>query len=87
MTWKKIYTEAKLSSHHLGCRTKKSKRSKSWSIETNKASFETKTPQDIRIGNKHRKVMYPAVTKPKKSCQKPFNQTSEKLIKSPHPQI
>ena len=45
----------------------------------NKASFEH--------ANKHRKIMYPAVTKPKIACQKPFRpkkstrlQTSEKLM-------
>ena len=41
-------------------------------IKMNKASFETKACQDNRMRNKHLRIMYPAVTKPKIPGQKPF---------------
>ena len=48
----------------------------------NKASFETKTSQDEKNCNKYKKIMYPAVTKPKIPRHKKPWQKSKKINKT-----
>ena len=60
----------------------------------NKASVDTKTCQDNRMRDKHRKVMYPAVLKAENTLSEFVQaekksarlQTYEKLIGPPRPQ-